>query len=132
MKAYVSLWSADLLALGAAVDLLGDVVDGFHLDVFDGHDVQDLLFGPDLVAALRQRTSAVLDVHLNVTDPDYWAGRFAEAGADIITCRAAPAPTWARRWPGSGTWAAGLRSAWNCMSRSARPAPYRRTSTGCC
>ena len=92
MKAYVSLWSADLLALGAAVDLLGDVVDGFHLDVFDGHDVQDLLFGPDLVAALRQRTSAVLDVHLNVTDPDYWAGRFAEAGADMITVQSGPCP----------------------------------------
>lgn len=90
MKAYVSLWSADLLALGAAADLLGDVVDGFHLDVFDGHDVQDLLFGPDLVAALRQRTSAVLDVHLNVTDPDYWAGRFAEAGADMITVQSGP------------------------------------------
>ena len=92
MKAYVSLWSADLLALGAAVDLLGDIVDGFHLDVFDGHDVQDLLFGPDLVAALRQRTSAVLDVHLNVTDPDYWAGRFAEAGADMITVQSGPCP----------------------------------------
>jgi ribulose-phosphate 3-epimerase len=92
VKAYVSLWSADLLALGAAVDLLGDLVDGFHLDVFDGHDVRDLLFGPDLVAALRQRTRAVLDVHLNVTDPDYWAGRFAEAGADMITVQTGPCP----------------------------------------
>ncbi len=77
MKAYVSLWSADLLNLGAAVDLLGDEVDGFHLDVFDGHDVRDLLFGPAHVAALRPRTSAVLDVHLNTTDPDYWVDRFA-------------------------------------------------------
>ncbi|HEY0719297.1 MAG TPA: ribulose-phosphate 3-epimerase [Streptosporangiaceae bacterium] len=92
MKAYVSLWSADLLALGAAADLLGDVVDGFHLDVFDGHDVRDLLFGPAHVAALRQRTAAVLDVHLNVTDPDYWTGRFAEAGADMITVQSGPCP----------------------------------------
>jgi ribulose-phosphate 3-epimerase len=92
VRAYVSLWSADLLALGAAVDLLGDVVDGFHMDVFDGHNVRDLLFGPAHVAALRQRTDAVLDVHLNVTDPDYWAGQFAEAGADMITVQSAPCP----------------------------------------
>src|SRR6202012_5688937 len=92
MKAYVSLWSADLLNLGAAVDQLGDVVDGFHLDVFDGHNVRELLFGPAHVAALRSRTAAVLDVHLNVTDPDYWVDRFAEAGADMITVQSAPCP----------------------------------------
>ena len=92
MKAYVSLWSADLLNLGAAVDQLGDLVDGFHLDVFDGHNVRDLLFGPAHVAALRSRTAALLDVHLNVTDPDYWVDRFAEAGADMITVQSGPCP----------------------------------------
>src|ERR1700760_126795 len=92
MKAYVSLWSADLLNLGAAVDHLGDGVDGFHLDVFDGHNVRDLLFGPAHVAALRARTAALLDVHLNVTDPDYWVDRFAEAGADMITVQGGPCP----------------------------------------
>jgi ribulose-phosphate 3-epimerase len=92
VKAYVSLWSADQLALGAAVDRLGDLVDGFHLDVFDGHNVRELLFGPAHVAALRSRTAAVLDVHLNVTDPDYWVDRFAEAGADMITVQSSPCP----------------------------------------
>ena len=92
MKAYVSLWSADLLALGEAVGLVEDVVDGFHMDVFDGHNVRDLLFGPALVEALRARTAAPLEVHLNVTDPDYWIGRFAEAGADMITVQSGPCP----------------------------------------
>jgi ribulose-phosphate 3-epimerase len=90
MRAYVSLWSADLLALGAAIDLLEEHVDGFHIDVFDGHDVPDLLFGPDLVAAIRRRTIAAIDVHLNTTDPDYWVDRFADEGADIITVQTAP------------------------------------------
>jgi ribulose-phosphate 3-epimerase len=90
MRAYVSLWSADLLALGAAIDRLQDHVDGFHIDVFDGHDVPDLLFGPDLVAAVRRRTTAAIDVHLNTTDPDYWVDRFADVGADIITVQTRP------------------------------------------
>jgi ribulose-phosphate 3-epimerase len=85
MLAYVSLWSADLLALGEAVDRLGEVADGFHIDVFDGHNVPELLFGPDLVAALRARTTTLLDIHLNVSDPDFWAPRFIEAGADMVT-----------------------------------------------
>ncbi|MFD2082323.1 ribulose-phosphate 3-epimerase [Actinopolymorpha cephalotaxi] len=92
MEAYVSLWSADLLDLGAAVDRLAGVADGFHLDVFDGHAVPDLLFGPDLVAALRDRTDATLDVHLMVARPDDWIDRFADAGADLITVHTSACP----------------------------------------
>ena len=92
MQACVSLWSADLLDLGRAVDLIAPVADSLHLDVFDGHNVDDLLFGPDLVAALRRRTTLPLDVHLNVTDPDHWALRFIDAGADMITVQTRPCP----------------------------------------
>lgn len=90
MLVYVSLWSADLLDLGAAVDELGESVDGFHVDVFDGHNARELLFGPDMVAALRRRTNALLDVHLNVVEPDYWIDRFADAGADMVTVQGGP------------------------------------------
>ena len=85
MHAYVSLWSADLLAVGAAVDLVDASADGYHIDVFDGHNVRDLLFGPDFVSALRRRTSKPIEVHLMVTDPDYWSERFIEAGADVVS-----------------------------------------------
>ena len=85
MQAYVSLWSADLLDVGRAVDLVADVADGFHVDVFDGHNVDELLFGPDFVSALRGRTTLPIDVHLNVTDPDHWALRFIDRGADMVT-----------------------------------------------
>ena len=92
MEAFVSLWSADLLALGEDVRRIEDLVAGFHVDVFDGHNVPELLFGPDLVASLRAFTAAQIDVHLNVTDPGYWVGRFAAAGADIITVQSGPCP----------------------------------------
>lgn len=92
MQAYVSLWSADPLALGEAIDQVAGVADGFHVDVFDGHDVPELLFGPGLVDALRRRTTALIDVHLNVTDPDYWAGRFIDVGADVVTVQGEASP----------------------------------------
>ena len=92
MQVYVSLWSADLLALGDAVDLVDPVVDGYHIDVFDGHNVQELLFGPDLVVALRQRTTRLIDIHLNVEDPNLWAQRFIAAGADMVTVQTGASP----------------------------------------
>jgi ribulose-phosphate 3-epimerase len=88
VQAYVSLWSADLLDVGRAMDSVAGTADGFHLDVFDGHNVDDLLFGPDFVAAVRRRTTLPLDVHLNVDDPDRWAQRFLDVGADMVTVQA--------------------------------------------
>jgi ribulose-phosphate 3-epimerase len=85
MKVSISLWSADLLDLGAAVDLVGPHVDGLHLDVMDGLCVPNLLFGPDFISAVRARTRACLDVHVMMSDTDGWIERFAESGSDIIT-----------------------------------------------
>src|SRR5439155_15222618 len=54
--------------------------------------VPELLFGPDFVAALRSHTDALIDVHLNVEDPDVWARRFTETGADMITVQPRACP----------------------------------------
>src|ERR1700759_438554 len=86
VRASVSLWSADQLALGAAVDALDGHVDGFHVDVMDGRLGPDLLFGPATVAALAGRVKgALVDVHLVVDDADRWVAPFAEAGAGMLT-----------------------------------------------
>jgi hypothetical protein len=31
MRAYVSLWSADLLEVGRSIEAVGDAADGFHM-----------------------------------------------------------------------------------------------------
>lgn len=85
MKVYASLWSANLLALGDAVDRVDALVDGYHLDIMDGVCVPDLLFGLDFVAALRRRTKKILDVHLMLTNTDAWIDRYAEAGSNLLT-----------------------------------------------
>lgn len=56
-----------------------------HFDVMDGHFVPNLTFGPDILKGFRKMTDLVLDVHLMVSDPAYYAPIFMDAGADIIT-----------------------------------------------
>jgi ribulose-phosphate 3-epimerase len=85
MKALTSLWSADPMHVGAAIDEIDAHTDGFHIDVTDGHFARQLLFGPDFVAAVRARTRKTIDVHLMVDDADTWIPIFVEAGADMVT-----------------------------------------------
>ncbi len=59
--------------------------DWIHLDVMDGHFVDNISFGPDMVRAVDQATSLFLDVHLMISRPDHYLTRFIRAGADLIT-----------------------------------------------
>lgn len=56
-----------------------------HIDIMDGHFVPNLTFGPDTVGDLRPLSNQVFDVHLMISDPMFYADKFAKAGADIIT-----------------------------------------------
>jgi ribulose-phosphate 3-epimerase len=81
----VSLWSADLGNLQSAVQRMSAYADSFHLDVADAHFAGDLLFFPDLVAALRPHTELPFHVHLMVEEPSKLVERFVQAGANLIT-----------------------------------------------
>ncbi len=56
-----------------------------HIDVMDGHFVPNMSFGFPIVEAAKKSTSAVLDVHLMISNPELYIKQFAAAGADIIT-----------------------------------------------
>lgn len=62
--------------------------DWLHLDVMDGHFVDNISFGPAMVATARQATDAFLDTHLMISRPDHYLDRFLAAGADGITVHA--------------------------------------------
>ncbi len=59
--------------------------DQLHLDVMDGHFVPNLSFGPDFVKMCRGAVGIPLDVHLMLSRPDLYAGRFIDAGADAVS-----------------------------------------------
>ncbi len=85
LLADVSLWSADLAALGTEIKRTEPYADLFHLDVADAHFVPGLLFFPDLIAALRPWTDVPFHVHLMTEHPAAHISAFAEAGANLIT-----------------------------------------------
>jgi ribulose-phosphate 3-epimerase len=84
----VSLWSADLAALGAEAARISPLADLLHIDASDTVFIFEPLFFPDLVRAVRPHTTRPLHVHLMAHRPARLATAFAEAGADLITVHA--------------------------------------------
>ena len=81
-----SILSADFARLGEEVQaILHAGADWVHVDVMDGRFVPNLTIGMPVVAALRRITSAPLDVHLMIVEPERYVEDFVAAGADIVT-----------------------------------------------
>ncbi len=55
-----------------------------HLDIMDGHFVQNITFGPIIVKAIRKLSTCLLDCHLMILSPEAYLDPFIEAGADTV------------------------------------------------
>jgi ribulose-phosphate 3-epimerase len=64
--------------------------DWIHCDIMDGHFVDNISFGPDVVQLVRKETSLPLDVHLMIEHADHYVPRFIKAGANSITVHVEP------------------------------------------
>jgi ribulose-phosphate 3-epimerase len=85
MRIAPSVLSADFAHLADQISLVEQAgAHQLHLDVMDGHYVDNLTFGPLVVEAIRRSTGLPLDVHLMIENADRWIEAFADAGADMI------------------------------------------------
>lgn len=86
LKIAPSILSADFSRLGEQVSRVASAgADQIHVDVMDGHFVDNISMGPLVVRALRKTTRLPLDVHLMITDPRRYLDPFIDAGADHIS-----------------------------------------------
>lgn len=81
-----SLLSADFYQLDREIDVLEKAgVTHLHLDVMDGQFVENITFGPALLAKMRPHTSLFFDTHLMVREPSHLFPAFQKAGCDLLT-----------------------------------------------
>jgi len=81
-----SILAADFSNLGDEVRAMERAgANRIHCDVMDGHFVDNISFGPAVVAAVRKLTNLTIEAHLMIEHADHYLPRFIEAGADYIT-----------------------------------------------
>lgn len=80
-----SILNADFARLGAEVErAAAGGVDSIHLDVMDGHFVDNLTIGPVVVDAVRAHAAVPFHSHLMISQPLRFVEEFANAGSDLI------------------------------------------------
>ena len=81
-----SILSANFAKLGEEITLVENLGAEFlHFDVMDGHFVPNISFGVPVLKSISKIHHMVNDVHIMISEPDVYAKKFIEAGADIVT-----------------------------------------------
>lgn len=86
IKIAPSILSADFSNLATDIKKVEEAgADILHIDVMDGHFVNNITFGPALIKSIRNKSSLPFDVHLMINPADKYIDDFIAAGADTIT-----------------------------------------------
>src|SRR4029434_7833831 len=56
--------------------------DRIHIDIMDGHFVPNLSMGAPVIHSLRRVTGLHLEMHMMISDPDFFLSEFVDAGSD--------------------------------------------------
>lgn len=81
-----SLLSCDFANIEREVNAVTDAgADWLHVDVMDGHFVNNITIGPPVVKAIKKVSKLPLDVHLMIEQPEKYVDEFIKAGSDYLT-----------------------------------------------
>jgi ribulose-phosphate 3-epimerase len=81
-----SILSADFAHLDREIQAVTKAgADWIHVDVMDGHFVDNITLGPAVVSSLKKICQIPLDVHLMIENPEKYIEAFAKAGSDYLT-----------------------------------------------
>ncbi len=80
-----SLLAADFARLGEALHAIEAAgASMVHIEVMDGHFVEDVSVGQPVVRSLRKATKLVLDIHLLIERPERFISEFLKMGVDRL------------------------------------------------
>jgi ribulose-phosphate 3-epimerase len=81
-----SLLSCDFANIEREVEAVTKAgADWLHVDVMDGHFVNNITIGPPVVKAIKKVSKIPLDVHLMIDTPEKYVDEFIKAGSDYLT-----------------------------------------------
>ena len=80
-----SILAADFGYLMRDIKAIEGNADYLHIDVMDGHYVNNISFGIPVIESIRKYTDIKFYTHLMITNPEKYIKAFADAGSDIIT-----------------------------------------------
>ncbi|GAA5421184.1 hypothetical protein TEHN0098T_2288 [Tetragenococcus halophilus subsp. halophilus] len=88
MKVLPSLMCMNLNRFSEQIKYLNNVVDGYHIDIMDGHYVRNMTLSPWFIEQLQEVSEAPIDAHLMVTNPSEYVDELLDLDVESISIHA--------------------------------------------